>query len=233
MKTRFTLIELLVVIAIIAILASMLLPALNRARSKAQEIKCVGNQKQLSTAIVIYVNDYNDRLPPNFRSVIGGSGNEIRSLSEGGDLPYPNIGLGILAAGGYIGGNGGDYTRRVRDGIIDRPPILRCPAQPEGGWTSEENFADYPYARDSSDVTLCVVKSFNKNFGRMKGEVLTYCITGETLLRNGVEIGYGQPLHNGGVTVARANGSCSRVDLNVYRGGSNLQARLDLIDESN
>jgi len=63
-RRGFTLIELLVVIAIIAILAAMLFPVFARARESARKIQCLSNVKNISTAILIYLGDYNDAFWP-------------------------------------------------------------------------------------------------------------------------------------------------------------------------
>src|SRR6185503_4016705 len=93
-RRAFTLIELLVVIAIIAILAAMLLPALSRARLKAQGIHCINNLHQLTVAWIMYSGDFDDKLALN-----GGYGSAATSLTD------PNLNNGVWVHG-LMGGLG-------------------------------------------------------------------------------------------------------------------------------
>lgn len=93
MKKNFTLIELLVVIAIIAILAAMLMPALNKAREMARKSKCSGNLKQITMAHLLYADDFNGYVvlqtnhDPSSAST-GGTITHAVALQNGGYLPY-------------------------------------------------------------------------------------------------------------------------------------------------
>jgi prepilin-type N-terminal cleavage/methylation domain-containing protein len=106
----FTLIELLVVIAIIAILASMLLPALARAKQKAQRIQCINNLKEVGTAYRIWSNDNGDRYPA------------LQTLALGGWNDFVSSGNPSVPTSMYL-----NYAL-MQNEMGQSPKILLCPS---------------------------------------------------------------------------------------------------------
>ena len=135
----FTLIELLVVIAIIAILASLLLPALAVAKRQANTTKCLSNMKQLGLGFSLFTGDNMETYPA---AACGGADNTQYTWDT--------------AIHPYIGGNANLNQSSLDSGAVDQsvtPPILRCPSDigPDTFWDAGSTIGRRTYAMNYSN----------------------------------------------------------------------------------
>jgi prepilin-type N-terminal cleavage/methylation domain-containing protein/prepilin-type processing-associated H-X9-DG protein len=136
----FTLVELLVVIGIIALLVSILLPALNRVRAQATSIKCLANLRSIGQAIVVYANNNKGSLPYGFWDGTGGIVDGVQDFSG----PPTRSDWATLLAGTVLSNRGARYDEIESKGGLGA--AFQCPDAAQGGNTGARtlHYAAHP-----------------------------------------------------------------------------------------
>lgn len=183
----FTLIELLVVIAIIAILATMLLPALAKSKAQAQGTKCLSNMKEMMLAAIMYADDSGGLWFPNQAGEVGAADIEMdwgsRKLSNGGWVAT-NEALLITQPPGIVDASG-DTNFSLFTPYLKNPFIYKCPADPSMVMGSPSNPRVRSYSANQAVGTCWYVPSGDTwnthNNGPVTGQWLDSGGTGASL----------------------------------------------------